>query len=151
MSVQTSYGFSQARGLPGLIYALHDQDIDSFSVEGTDGIDFGMAVSRGTNAEKQVVLGGDPFLGITVRSVERASTDATGSIGYAEKETAAIMRKGYIWVICPTGCNPGDPVNYNTTTGALDSGAAEAGEAAITGATWETSAVAGEIAVVRLV
>lgn len=149
MTAQTSYAINQGIAYAGQLFALGDQDIVSRDVESTT-IEFGLAVSRGTDADKQAVLGGAAFLGISVRSLEREGAASTGETSYSQGETAGILRKGYIWAICPTGCVPGDQVNYNTTTGALDSGAAGAGETDIAGATWETTTAAGQLGVVRL-
>jgi hypothetical protein len=150
MSAQTSYDIRQDKAYAGLIYAQAPHDIVSRAVETAGGIAFGVAVTRGTDPDKQIVLGksGD-FLGITVRSLEKEGGDA-GAIRWNVKETAGIMRAGYIWAVCPTGCVPGDAVNYADGTGVLDSGAAGAGSTSLDGASWETTAVAGELAVVRL-
>lgn len=149
MSAQTSYSIDQSVAYAGLIYALAPHDIVSRAVETAAGVDFGVVVSRGTDGEKQAVLGGATALGITVRSLEREGS-ANGDIAYTQYETAGIMREGYIWAVCPAGCNPGDTVKYTTATGVLDSGAAGAGETALANATWETVAAAGELAVVRI-
>jgi hypothetical protein len=150
MSAQTSYDIRQDKAYAGLIYAQAPHDIVSRAVETAGGIAFGVAVTRGTDPDKQIVLGksGD-FLGITVRSLEKEGGDA-GAIQWNAKETAGVMRSGYIWAVCPTGCVPGDAVNYADGTGVLDSGAAGAGSTSLDGASWETTAVAGELAVVRL-
>lgn len=150
MSAQTSYTLNLGIALAGMIADLANSDIISRSVETTAGIDFAVAVSRGTNADRQIVLGGDDtFLGVTIRSVDIEGT-SNGAIIYAKNDTAGVMRKGYVWAPCPTGCVPGDVVNYDDATGILDSGAAGAGETDIAGATWETTASAGELAVLRL-
>ena len=150
MSAQTSYSINLAVALPGMIADLSNSDIISRSVETVVGIDFAVAVSRGTNADRQIVLGGDnTFLGVTVRSTDIEGT-SNGTILYGENDTAGVMRKGYIWAICPTGCVPGNIVNYNDTTGILDSGAAANGETDIEGATWETTTSAGQLAILRL-
>lgn len=151
MSAQTSYSINQPVAYAGLIYALHPHDIDSMSVETAAGIAFGVAVSRGTDPDRQIVLGGDAaFYGITIRSLEREGDDAAGAISYSEKETAGVMRKGYIWVVCPTGCVPGDSVKYNDTTGVIDAGVAGAGETQLNNASFETTAAAGGLAVLKL-
>ena len=150
MSAQTSYSLTQPVAYAGLIYALHPHQIDSRAVETAAGIGFGLAVSRGTDLEKQCVLGGTAFLGITVRSLDREADDAAGAIEYSQYETAAIMRQGYIWATLPAGGNPGDAILYNNTTGVLDVGTAGAGETQLDGATLETVTAAGELGVIRL-
>lgn len=151
MSVQTSYTINQPVAYAGLIYAQAPHDIFSLAVETAAGIDFAVAVTRGSDADEQCVLATSAsFLGITIRSLERESSANTGAVKYEQYETAGIMRKGYIWASCPTGCNPGDAVKYTDGTGVLDSGAAGVGETQLDGATWETTAAAGELAVIRL-
>lgn len=151
MSVQTSYTINQPVAYAGMVYSLATSDIFSFSVEPSVGIDFAVAVTRGTDAEKQCDLAGSAdFVGITIRSLEREGAANTGAVKYSQYETAGVMRKGYVWVVCPTGCNPGDAVKYTDGTGVLDQGTAGAGETQLDGATWETLAGPGELAVIRL-
>lgn len=151
MAAQLTYAINQAVAYAGLIFAQHPKDVISMSVEDAAGIDFGVAVSRGTDPERQVLPGGDDtFLGITVRDLGFEGAANTGALKYDQNVTAAVMRNGYIWVVCPTGCNPGDAAKYNDTTGVIDSGAAGAGETDIVGATFETVAAAGELAVLRI-
>ena len=150
MSAQTSYDIRQGKAYAGLIYAQAPHDIVSRSVETVAGIGFGVAVTRGTDADKQIVPAASAdFLGVTIRSLEQEGGEA-GAIKWDVKETAGVMRSGYIWAVCPTGCVPGDAVNYADGTGVLDSGAAGSGSTSLDGASWETTAVAGELAVVRL-
>jgi len=150
MSAQTSYDIRQGKAYAGLIYAQAPHDIVSRAVETAGGIAFGVAVTRGTDADKQIVPAASAdFLGITIRSLEKEGGTA-GAIQWNAKETAGVMRSGYIWAVCPTGCVPGDAVNYADGTGVLDSGAAGAGSTKLVGSSWETTAVAGELAVVRL-
>lgn len=152
MSAQTSYEINQDALYAGQIVELGPRDVVSRSVETAAGAAFGLAVSPGTDAARQIVIGGDAtFIGVTVRELTREGAANTGAVSYAEKETAAVMRWGYIAVVCPSGCSVGDPVNYVDATGVIDSGAAEAGETLIVGATWETVTAAGEVGIVRLV
>ena len=126
MSAQTSYDIRQGKAYAGLIYAQAPHDIVSRSVETVAGIGFGVAVTRGTDADKQIVPAASAdFLGVTIRSLEQEGGEA-GAIKWDVKETAGVMRSGYIWAVCPTGCVPGDAVNYADGTGVLDSGAAGA-------------------------
>jgi len=150
MSAQTSYSIKQPKAYAGLIYAQAPHDIVSRMVETVAGIGFGVAVSRGTDKERQIVAGGTDFLGITIRSLDKEGAANTGDIQWNETEAAGILRDGYIWAVCPAGCNPGDAVKYTDATGVLDAGAAAAGETQLDGAQWETVAAAGELAVIRI-
>lgn len=150
MSAQTSYEIDIPKAYAGLIYAQAPSDIVSRLVETVAGIPFGVAVSRGTDLERQIVLGGTNFLGITIRSLDQEGAANTGAIQWDETESAGVMRWGYIWAICVAGCNPGDSVKYVNADGTLTSGAPAAGETALDGASWETVAAAGELAVLRI-
>lgn len=151
MSAQTSYLINQRVGLPGQLADLHYKDTISLSVEPAAGIGFGIAVTRGTDPEKQCDFAGSAdFLGITLRSLEREGALNSGDIKYDEKETAGILRRGYIYVTVPAGCAVGDAAKYTDATGVIDSGAAGAGETQLDGAFFETAAAAGEVAKLRL-
>jgi len=138
-----------APGLPGLI--AHDfgqADIVSRQAEGA--IEFGRVVSRGTDPDNQVVPGGDATAwGLSVRDVAH-EVRADGDAIYDDKDTAAIMRKGYLWVTVADAGVPGDALNYVDATGAIGVGTPEAGETALPEATLETTVGAGELAVIRV-
>ena len=150
MSAQTSYTRNLRVALAGLVYAQAPHDIISRAIETVAGAAFGLAVSRGTDKDEQAVIGGSDFLGFTVRALDTEGAANTGAIKYNESESAAILRLGYIWAVCPTGCVPGDLVNYVIATGAVDSGAAVAGEQLIDDAQWDSSASAGQLAIIRI-
>lgn len=151
MTAQTSYSINQPIAVHGQLYSLSPNDIVSRLAEGVAGIGVGVAVSRGTDIDRQMVLGGATnYLGITVRSLDRENDVNTGDVIFLEKAAASVLRKGYIYLICPTGCTAGALVFYDDTTGVVDAGTAGAGETQITNAYWDTTAAAGEIAVVVL-
>lgn len=150
MSAQTTYSLNISKGLAGQIYDLSTSVINSYSVETAAGADFGIAVSRGTDKERQVVIGASDLVGITVRSLDREGVGSTSEIKYAQKETVGTMAFGHIYVVCPTGCTAGDAVKATTATGVLDAGAASAGETQLDGAKWETTTAAGEVGVISI-
>lgn len=150
MVAQTSYEINQPVAYAGLVFANAPSDIVSRLVETAAGIEFGVATSRGTDLERQIVVGGTNFSGITVRALDREGAANTAAIRYNETESAALMRFGYIWIVIPAGGNPGDAVFYDDTTGIIDVGTAGAGETQLDGAQLDTITVAGELGVVRL-
>lgn len=150
MSAQTSYEIKQPKAYAGLVYAQAPHDIVSRLVETAAGIAFATAVSRGTDKEKQIVAGGTDFIGITIRSLDKEGVANTGAIQWNQKESAGVLRSGYVWAACPAGCNPGDAVKYVNATGVINAGAPAAGETAIANAKWETVAAAGGLAVIRI-
>jgi len=150
MTAQISYTINQGVALAGLLFSLENKTISSRAAEGAAGIEFGFPVSRGTDKDKQVTLGGTDFFGFAVRSLEREGVYGTGATKYDEKETVGCLRSGSLWVPCVAGCVPGDTVKYDSTTGAVTTGTAGVGEVQLDGAVWDTTAAAGELAVLRI-
>jgi hypothetical protein len=149
MSGQNSYDLRQASGYAGQVYSDAPKDIITRAVETAAGIDFGVAVSQGA-ADDQATLGGTAYLGVSIRSLDQEGAANTGAIKWDETEAMGILRTGYIYAVCPTGCVPMDAVKFTNTTGALDSGVAGVGETQLNGGTWQYTAAAGEIGVIRL-
>lgn len=148
---QTSYSIKQGVAYEGGIYALAPHDIISRACETAAGIGFGLVVSRGTDPDVEAVIGGTVPIGITVRSLEREGAANSGDVKYSVTETMAVMRKGGIWCKNPDGCVPGNLVNYVEATGVLGTGAPSgAAETALNGARWDSTAAAGELALLRL-
>lgn len=152
MSVQTSYAINTDQAYAGQVVNLAPHDIISRSVETVAGIAFGVVVSRGTDADNQCLIGGtSSILGVSVRALDIEGAINTGAIQYDENETAAIMRDGYIYAVCPTGCVPGDAVNFVEATGILDSGApVGVGETGLDDCFWDSTTAAGEIGILRV-
>lgn len=151
MVAQTSYAINLAIAIHGQLYSLATSDIISRLAEGAAGIGVGVAVSRGTDPDRQMLLGGATnYLGITIRSLDRENDVNTGDVIFLEKAAASVLRKGYINLICPTGCVPGALAFYDDVTGIVDAGTAGVGDTQITNAYWDTTAAAGEIAVLVL-
>jgi hypothetical protein len=121
---------------PGSIVERALAEIESsLAVEPSDGIGLGLVVSRGTNPEKQVVLGGDAspdVLGISARMSDAAGalgSEATNLVIWPYKSSIPILRKGKIWVACTgTGVAGSRLVAYDDITGAIVLGTAGAGE-----------------------
>lgn len=146
MAAQLAYSTNAVVSYEGVIYALTPNTTDSFSVETVAGIPFGRAVSRGTDPERQVIVGGSAFLGFTVRELTREGAVNTAATQYDESTTAAVMRIGFFWAICVAGCNAGDVVTFDAVTGALSTTVGTA----VAGAKWQRLAAAGELSVVQM-
>lgn len=157
MAAQLSYDLAQPLAYQGLIYAQFPSEV--ISLDASTVIPFGLGVSRvvgafQTDKEQQVQLGVDAngFFGVSVRSLDREGAANTGVIEYQVTDTVPVIRSGYVWVICVQGCIPGDEVKVDNTTGIFGNNTnfpAGIGETIVSG-TWETSATAGKLAVLRL-
>lgn len=98
MTVQTSYEKNINTIIAGLIYDMGFTDVDSFSAEVA--IEHGIFVSRGTDPERQVAVGGAAAIGVSVRTASEndykpATLEPNGQ--YAINETVGVLRAGYIW------------------------------------------------------
>ena len=147
--VQTTYNIYHKNAYNGQLKNPVNADILARVVETTDGVGFGIAVSRGTDKEQQIIVGGSEFLGITVRD-ESQINSSTNVANYPQESVASVMQVGYIYITCPSGCTAGQTVKYNDTTGVIDQGTASTGETQIANATWESTTTAGEVGVIRI-
>lgn len=157
MPVQTTYEAERPAGFEGQRATLDTVSIISKAAEGSD-IAFGRAVVRGT-ADDQAILpsiAGEDFLGITEMTTAW-SQDENDLHQYDENREMNIMRMGEIYVYTEQAVVPGDPVFFRHTAGAggsvigrfrKDADTATADQ--IPGATFETTAGAGELAKVQL-
>lgn len=113
-------------------------------------IEFGRAVVRGIHDNSIAIPAPNEtgFVGITVRLTAWDNNSSDQALYPAEKE-ASVLRVGRIWCRAFDGCEAGDPVYVIENTGELASSAYE-GADLYAGATWETTAAAGELAVIQL-
>lgn len=151
MAAQTAYSINQVVGYDGVVQARRPHRIISRSVEvGGGAIPFGRVVTTGTaNSDRTTKLGGTPpvFLGVSVRALDTEGELNTSILQYEETETAAIMRKGYMWVRPVDPVTVGIAVEYDPVTGEFGT---TVGFQTIAGAVWETAAAAGELALLNL-
>ncbi len=154
--VQTAYTAEQVVAQEGQRADLGLIDIISKTAEDSD-FEYGKAVVRGTG-DNQALLpaaGSVDFLGITEFTTAGVA-NASDEHLYEENSEMNILRKGRIWVVTEDACVPGDDVYFrHVATGAEKFGAlrtdADGTDATqIAGATFETTAVAGGLAIVQL-
>ncbi len=140
--IQTTYGRTQAEGVPGGPASMSGWDADSRIVETDAGIGFGLAVSRGT-AQNQIVLGGADFIGVTYRDVTKS---VLAGDKYVDKSIAGVCVRGDIFVTVTAAVVAGDSVLYSPTTGLLGTVAGTR----IPSARYIKGAAAGGLALLRL-
>lgn len=159
MSVQTTYESNISAAYEGQLANLEqNNNVISKYCEGS-AIDYGRAIVRGTEDE-QVVLPsatGQKFMGITVYTTEGV-IEPDDERTYKQYNAAGILREGLIWGYTEQSVVPGDPVFFRHTADAapldvigrfrkdLDTDKADQ----IEGATFESTATAGELVLIRL-
>lgn len=155
MAVQTTYPDNIAPAVAGAQATMLPATFVSRTVE-TAAIGFGRPVGQGTADKGVVLFASGTVVGIT--SLDRGAAGHTVSSGqvtahtpdqYGIGETARIQTKGDIWVVCTTGCNAGDPVFVRPSNATFQTSSANSG-VQIVGARWDTTATAGNLAVIRL-
>lgn len=148
MSVQTTYGDLPV-AVAGQIADLNPKDIGSFIAE-VD-INFGYPCVRGTadNEVKLPTATGDTFVGVACYTNASYSTNENG---YAATEVLSVLRSAYVWVKVNVAVAVADPVFFIHTgdVGQFRNDADTDKADAITGATFETAAALGGIALIRL-
>lgn len=122
-------------GSPGLLVREALADIESGLAVEPASIGLGVVVSRGTDPEKQVVIGGDAspdILGISCRIANASGvlgSETTNLVSYLQYEMCPAVRTGYVWVTCSGTAAAGSrTIAYNDTTGAIVLGTAGSGE-----------------------
>lgn len=155
MAVQTNYDETQPVAVAGAQATMIPATLISRTVE-TAAIGFGKAVAQGTSDKGAIAFAGGTVLGITVldRSASGQTVEdgqITGQVAdqFGVGESARVMTKGDIWVVCATGCSAGDSVYVRPSNGDFQDSSANSA-VQIVGARWDTSASAGGLAVVRL-
>lgn len=146
MSAQTTYSATMAVAYEGMLADLEPKEVVSKVAEGS-AIGFGLAVNQGTS-DNEAELGGTAVIGITVRSLDRESSPSV--VQYAQYETMAVLKRGYIWVAIENTGAPGDVLYSDDTTGAIGTGAPGAGQTALSGTLESTVASAGDLGLIRV-
>ena len=109
--MQTSYAQDYVIGQVGQIADISNRVIDSFAAEGE--IEFGIAVARGTNKQKQVIpFAGTEFVGI---SVFEHNEDGL----YNDGDSVSVMTSGRIYVTTAATVVAGTTAYAVNATGAI--------------------------------
>lgn len=141
-TVQSTYADNIPAAYAGALANQEPRVLISRTVEDAAGIAFGLTAKQGT-ADKGCVVGiSGKILGVMVRD---QSVDPANPSIFAENDNARIMTKGVIWVVNSGGCVAGDIV-HALAAGALG----KTGGTLVPNARWETTALTGELAQLRL-
>lgn len=151
MAVQTVYNDTPGAAVAGQLANMIDAVILSRTVETSAGIGFGISVEQGTADKGCKLFDGGTVLGVTV--LDRGATGLNPSTGartadtYGLYESARVLTKGAVWLVCTTGCSAGDPIYVRPSNNTWQNSSANSG-VQVAGR-WETTATAGNLAVAR--
>jgi hypothetical protein len=146
-SVQTSYLDQAVSAVAGMIASSEPSTVISRICETAAGIGFGVVAVQGVgDDEVRVCEAGKAFRGITLmdKTVRPDNVDQ-----YAQYDNVAVITKGPVWVLAGATVVAGEPALFVEATGALTNVVA-AGNVAIDGAIFDTSAASGALCVLRL-
>lgn len=148
MPVQTSYADID-KAFAGQLADINPREVVSKVAEGA--IEYGYPVVRGTSENQgKIPTGtGQAFLGVNVYTLGGySSADDISKVN--DEEIASVIRTGYVWVTAEVNVSAGDSVFF-VHTGNVGQYRNDGTNAdAITGATFETDATAGQVALIRL-
>ena len=151
MPIQTTYGVTTAPGFAGMVADMRNRTIVSREVGNTSvALPFGAVALRGLTDHAVVAVGtasAGGFLGIAVMDPTERPVATTNTVAYQVGDTAAIMLKGGVWVTVTSAVTPGAPAYFDSSGNIT---ATSTSNTAITGATFETTAASGGVAVLKL-
>lgn len=146
---QTSYSQYMLKAYPGMVADVqYDNHIESKLVE-TAAIAPGIAVSRGTDAERQVEAGGVAPVGVVVRDLAHEN-NASSVLEYAVGDAVGVMTSGQLWIELVNTGAPGDGIYSVDADGTIGAGVAGAGQTQLVGTLETTVSVAGGLGRIKL-
>lgn len=115
MSQTGGYSFQFDKAQAGVLYDLRPHTISSFAAEAD--LNFGAPLKRGTDPEKQVLLGDETaFVGIAVLTQTEPNALSGGTAQYDTNETVSVLQSGAIWVTgSENGIVAGDTAYVNAS------------------------------------
>lgn len=144
--VQTSYSTQMEKAFPGLRFC--SECVTTTRIAEGD-INFGYAVKRGTDKDRQAKIGGGAdFIGIALRTISKEGAYADASINISDTQGVDVMREGICYASPANDVTAGDKVVVVTATGRLKGGSAAEGETQLSNAYWDSSADADGLALV---
>lgn len=149
MTVQLSYTKTMRPALNGQVaWDFGTADISSANVAAAS-IGFGVAAVKGAGS-RTVIAGNVGVLGWTVRSLMSQHSINNAVEAYGEKETAAIIREGYVFVLnsSPTAVVEGAAVYVNAAGLLVNTG--DVGSAIVPGCRVERGAASGAMCLLRV-
>lgn len=147
--LQSSYTDAPANGYAGMVANGETSNRVSRIVEDAAGIGFGKAVFRGAN-DKGITAtpAANRFEGVTIASYAPGPNTTTGVMEdkYQQRDTAAVMTLGAIWVVASVVVADMDPV-FVTPAGAFTNVNGGGANFALTGWVWDSTTTAvGQLA-----
>jgi len=155
MSVQTTYPDTQPVAVAGAQATMIPTTLISRTVE-VAAVGFGVPVEQGIADKGCKKFDGGKLLGIT--ALDRSASGLTVVAGqvtasapdtFGVGQSALVMTKGDLWVIAATAVAAGDDVYIRPSNGDFQNDATNSATV-VDGLRWDTTTVAGGLAVLRM-
>lgn len=143
-----SYGSTLTKAEAGAKYDIRPDVVSSRAAE--EAIPFGRAVTYGTNPDKEcqvVDAAGDKFLGVALKQQTIVVADGA-TPGYAQYDTVSVLEEGAAWVEVTSDVAAGAAAYVDVSNGKFTDVSTD--NLAVPGGTFETSAVSGGLAVLKI-
>lgn len=158
-TVQTTYTEDQPTAVAGMAANTQPRGVDSYRVNQSAGIGYGLAVRRDSSSDSEVNLGctagADPFTATHFLGVAKVDLAVPASPGNPDEvqngDMIAVLHAGDIWVVVSAAVNAGDDVACDTTSGKFNTAVGSATNAVIPNAVFlSDQATADGLALLRL-
>lgn len=136
-----------AKAEAGGKYDIRPDVVTSFAAEGA--VPFGLAVTRGTNKDKQCVVvdaAADPFLGVALKTHTIVQTGDVAQ--YEDTDTVSVLQFGACWVEVTSDVAAGAPAYVDITNGKFTDVSTD--NLAVPGGKFFTTATSGNLAVLEI-
>lgn len=125
MAVQSTYTEEPAIAFAGMLGDFTEPEtLTLVNNEASAEIKFGLAVKFDAAGDDQdaLILTAitNDVAGLLIHDHRYAKTSGLGATGVAAGEPMSILRKGRMWVLCESGCVPGDRMHIRALIGAGD-------------------------------
>lgn len=142
--LQATYTETMRKAVPGMIADMVPASFISRNVETAAGLPFGRPACQGVDDGGCILstTGATKLLGISVR--ERSLVAEADK--FLQYEAARLMVEGAIWVVPSVDVVAGDIVHFIVATGVW----AKTGGVLVPNSRWETSGLAGTLAVIHM-
>jgi hypothetical protein len=149
-AVQSSYNVTMRPGLAGMIADMQQRNVRSMVVEGASGLGFGVVAVKGTgDRQVKAATAGAAFVGITLADLTAApGAVASSPDQYQDKDVAAVMTQGTVWVVVGAAVAAGDPAYFVPATGVITNVATA--NTPIPNAVFMSSAANGALAILHM-
>lgn len=142
--VQSTYASSISDAVAGMVANMETANKLTRLCEDSGGVGFGKALFQGTNDNQVTATASTAFIGISMKDV--TAIDSTADT-YPQYDNVSVLNKGVIWVLAGGTVAAGEAVYVDGSGNFVESAS---GATALSGVTFDSSGVDGDLVRIRL-